>query len=74
MKMNLTIAAAIIQGLSSGTLRFAPHATDRNRRHRERAQPGSVEEAARITVAETRRRQRAAKRAALAAAETEVKP
>ena len=64
MKMNLTVAAALIQGLSNGTLRFAPQATDRNRWHRERARPGSVEEAARVTAAETRRRQRAAKRAA----------
>ena len=64
MKMNITVAAAIIQGLASGALCWPPAATDRNRWHRERALPGSVEEAARITAAETRRRQRAAKRAA----------
>lgn len=63
MLKDQNIAAALIMGLTGGTLRF-PTITDGNRIHTERAPAGSALEAERIAAAERRRRHRAAKRAA----------
>ncbi len=65
MKMNHTLAAALLLGLGSGTLRNPQSITSGNRLHTERAPRGSSLEAQRIEAAERRRRHRAAKRAAL---------
>ena len=63
MKINHTLAAALLQGIASGTLRYPRNATSGNRLHTERARPGGTEEAERIAAAQARRERRAAKRA-----------
>ena len=59
MKINHTVAAAILLGLTDGSLRTAPSIASGNRLHTERARPGSPEALERIAAAEARRARRA---------------
>ena len=62
MKIDHNVAAAMIMGLTNGTLRNAPAITSGNRLHTDRAPPGSPESFERIAAAEAKRARRAAKR------------
>lgn len=61
MKMNHTVAAAILLGLTDGSLLNPPSIAIRNRLHTERARPGSPEALERIAAAEAKRARRAAR-------------
>lgn len=59
MKMNHTVAATILLGLTNGSLRVGPSITSRNRWHTDRAGFGSPESRERIAAAEAKRARRA---------------
>lgn len=61
--MNHTLAAALLMGLSSGTLRQPKSCTSGNRIHTERAPRGSPEHLRALADAEAKRVRKAAKRA-----------
>ena len=68
VKINHNVAAALLMGLTDGSLRNAPAITSGNRLHTDRAPPGSPESFERIAAAEAKRARRAAKRCSHSAA------
>lgn len=61
MKIDHNVAAVLLLGLASGEFKFAPHITQGNRLHAERAPRGSAEEAERLAAAAAKRARKAAR-------------
>jgi hypothetical protein len=67
MKIDHSVAAALIMGVVWGELNNPPSIAARNCLHSDRARPGSDEEAARLADGAQRRASKLARRAARAA-------
>lgn len=61
MKLDHTVATAMLLGLVQGTLRMPPAITDTNRHHRDRGRPGSPEAVERMAAAAAKRARKAAR-------------
>lgn len=61
MKLDTTVAAAMLIGLTSGELRWPRHSAQGNRLHTDRARRGSPEERERLAAAEAKRARKAAR-------------
>lgn len=63
MKIDRTLAAALLIGLTSGAMQYPRHVTQNNRMHTDRAPRGSPQEAERILDAQLKRERKALRRA-----------
>lgn len=63
MKIDHTLAATLLIGLTNGSLQYPRHITQNNRMHTDRAPRGSPQEAERILDAQLKRERKALRRA-----------